>query len=209
MPWLAFLAKRAYCVQNMKDFKHNNKFGGGNRGGDRAPFGGGNHFGKKPWDGPKEMHKAVCAKCQKSCEVPFRPSGDRPVYCHDCFDKTKSNTPIGGSFSRNEGNTFPKRELVQYHGGHGAGFTAPSAPRQDGNGSNKQMDEIKHQLDVVTAKLDRLLQKIEGSSKKETAPTPTKESLKEVVASVVDVPKKATSLKTKKGIAKKTVSKKR
>jgi CxxC-x17-CxxC domain-containing protein len=36
------------------------------------------------------MHKAVCADCKKSCEVPFRPSGERPVYCKECFAKRKS-----------------------------------------------------------------------------------------------------------------------
>lgn len=40
-------------------------------------------------DGPKEMHKAVCADCGNECEVPFKPSGDRPVYCRDCFSKHK------------------------------------------------------------------------------------------------------------------------
>ncbi len=40
--------------------------------------------------GPKEMHKATCAGCQKECEVPFKPSGDRPVYCKECFSKRKS-----------------------------------------------------------------------------------------------------------------------
>lgn len=36
---------------------------------------------------PREriLHKAVCADCRKQCEVPFRPSGDRPVYCPECF----------------------------------------------------------------------------------------------------------------------------
>jgi CxxC-x17-CxxC domain-containing protein len=36
---------------------------------------------------PREriLYKAVCADCCKSCEVPFRPSGDRPVYCPACF----------------------------------------------------------------------------------------------------------------------------
>lgn len=37
--------------------------------------------------GPREMHPAVCAQCGKDTEVPFRPSGDRPVYCSDCFSK--------------------------------------------------------------------------------------------------------------------------
>ena len=39
--------------------------------------------------GPKEMHKAVCAECGKECEVPFKPSKDRPVYCRDCYGKHK------------------------------------------------------------------------------------------------------------------------
>ncbi len=33
------------------------------------------------------MFKATCANCGKSCEVPFRPTGDKPVYCRDCFAK--------------------------------------------------------------------------------------------------------------------------
>lgn len=36
---------------------------------------------------PREMFKAVCASCGQSCDVPFRPSGDRPVYCSRCFDE--------------------------------------------------------------------------------------------------------------------------
>jgi len=35
----------------------------------------------------REMHPAVCAECGKETQVPFRPSGDRPVYCSDCFSR--------------------------------------------------------------------------------------------------------------------------
>ncbi|MDD5615273.1 MAG: hypothetical protein PHH85_03645 [Candidatus Methanoperedens sp.] len=35
--------------------------------------------------GPREMHKATCADCKQETEVPFKPSGDRPVYCRDCY----------------------------------------------------------------------------------------------------------------------------
>ena len=31
------------------------------------------------------MHAAICADCKKECTIPFKPSGDRPVYCQDCF----------------------------------------------------------------------------------------------------------------------------
>ncbi|MDR3565711.1 MAG: zinc-ribbon domain containing protein [Negativicutes bacterium] len=33
----------------------------------------------------REMHQATCAECGKETQVPFRPSGDRPVYCSSCF----------------------------------------------------------------------------------------------------------------------------
>ena len=39
----------------------------------------------------REMHKAKCADCGKDCEVPFKPSGGRPVYCRDCYRKHTPN----------------------------------------------------------------------------------------------------------------------
>ena len=39
----------------------------------------------------REMHKAVCADCKKECEVPFKPSGSRPVYCKECYSKHKDS----------------------------------------------------------------------------------------------------------------------
>ena len=49
--------------------------------------------GQVPHHGPKErvLHKAVCADCKKDCEVPFKPSGERPVYCKECFKKRRTN----------------------------------------------------------------------------------------------------------------------
>jgi len=34
---------------------------------------------------PREMHDAICARCGNETQVPFRPTGARPVYCSDCF----------------------------------------------------------------------------------------------------------------------------
>ena len=34
---------------------------------------------------PREMHDATCARCGNETQVPFRPTGARPVYCSDCF----------------------------------------------------------------------------------------------------------------------------
>lgn len=37
----------------------------------------------------RAMHTAICADCKKECSIPFKPSGDRPVYCKDCFSRRK------------------------------------------------------------------------------------------------------------------------
>ena len=39
--------------------------------------------------GPREMHKAICSDCKKECEVPFKPTEGKPVYCKDCYSKRK------------------------------------------------------------------------------------------------------------------------
>ena len=59
--------------------------GGGFRGGGGGGRGGGGGFR----GGPREMHKATCADCKEETEVPFVPSGDRPVYCRECYQKHK------------------------------------------------------------------------------------------------------------------------
>jgi len=40
---------------------------------------------------PKEMFKTTCNKCKKDAEVPFKPSGDRPVLCQDCFKEERDS----------------------------------------------------------------------------------------------------------------------
>jgi CxxC-x17-CxxC domain-containing protein len=37
----------------------------------------------------REMFPVVCARCGQETEVPFQPTGDRPVYCRDCFNAMK------------------------------------------------------------------------------------------------------------------------
>lgn len=40
-----------------------------------------------------ELHGATCNKCGKACQVPFRPTGVRPVFCRDCFKKDEGLEP--------------------------------------------------------------------------------------------------------------------
>lgn len=42
---------------------------------------------RRDFDGPREMHKAVCSECKAACEVPFKPTEGKPVFCRDCYNK--------------------------------------------------------------------------------------------------------------------------
>ena len=33
----------------------------------------------------KRMHKVTCDSCGEQCEVPFKPTDSKPVYCNNCF----------------------------------------------------------------------------------------------------------------------------
>jgi CxxC-x17-CxxC domain-containing protein len=48
--------------------------------------------GRRSSGGPREMHAATCSACGKSCQVPFQPTGEKPVYCSDCFQGQRSNS---------------------------------------------------------------------------------------------------------------------
>ena len=40
--------------------------------------------------GAREMHTVTCTECGQQGEVPFMPRGDKPVYCKDCFAKSRN-----------------------------------------------------------------------------------------------------------------------
>ena len=52
--------------------------------------GGGNSGGYS--SGPREMFSATCSSCGREAQVPFRPSGAKPVYCSDCFSSQRSSS---------------------------------------------------------------------------------------------------------------------
>ena len=55
----------------------------GSRGGGGGGYGGGGGGGYDR--APREMFAATCSSCGREAQVPFRPSGAKPVYCSDCF----------------------------------------------------------------------------------------------------------------------------
>ncbi|MBL8012944.1 MAG: hypothetical protein JNN05_03775 [Candidatus Omnitrophica bacterium] len=44
------------------------------------------HSGSRPG---RQMYAVVCFECGKDTEIPFKPSGDRPVFCKECFSKRR------------------------------------------------------------------------------------------------------------------------
>ena len=67
--------------------------GGGGGGGGYG--GGGGGYGRGG-GGEKQMFAAVCSNCGQDTQVPFQPTGGRPVLCRDCFQASKGGGGGGG-----------------------------------------------------------------------------------------------------------------
>jgi CxxC-x17-CxxC domain-containing protein len=58
----------------------------------RGDSGGGNQAsGGYASGGSREMFSATCASCGREAQVPFRPTGSKPVYCSDCFSSQRQS----------------------------------------------------------------------------------------------------------------------
>jgi len=40
---------------------------------------------------PRQMFTVTCSDCGAETTVPFQPSGDRPVYCRECYQAHRNN----------------------------------------------------------------------------------------------------------------------
>jgi CxxC-x17-CxxC domain-containing protein len=114
----------------------------GNGGGYKGGFKGGNRGGDRGDRGPVTMHRAICSSCGKSCEVPFRPTGDKPVYCRDCF---AGRSAMGGDRSqRKDPRTFSQN-------------TSHNNQQNSSSQPTVANSEMKKQLDAMNVKLDKLM----------------------------------------------------
>lgn len=149
----------------MRDF---NRGGGGGFG--RSSFGGRgggsnrNGFSNRRGTGDRpEMFDAVCANCGRDCRVPFRPTGDKPIYCSECFEELGNGREDRG-FIKN--NNFSSRNRDR-----------SGSDRRPSN-SSPDLTQLKDQLGSISAKLDKILRLI------------TPEIIEETEAEVVVEPKK-------------------
>lgn len=143
-----------------------------------------------------ELHQAICADCGKSCEVPFKPNGRKPVYCKDCFARNEGGGESGSRPAR-DFNLTPKP------------FIKSPSPM----GGDKRIDDMKVQLDSVNYKLEKLIKMLEGSkaeAPKAAVVAPVKaEAAKVVTKAEAPVAKKEVAVKATKPAAKKAAPKKK
>lgn len=183
--------------------KRGSSFGGGERrrsGG----FGGGDRGGRER---SSELFKTTCSACQKPCEVPFRPNGEKPVFCSACFNM-KSRDEERGNAPREYGNRSDARPHKSasyekpYHEHRPSYEPAPQAAK------NTDMIEMKRQLTTIESRLNRILDLLNPP----TPPTKVAKVVAEVVvAETEETPvKKVRKPKTikEKAPAKKKVAKK-
>jgi CxxC-x17-CxxC domain-containing protein len=91
------------------------------------------------------MFSATCASCHKPCEVPFRPTSGKPVYCNNCFrGHNQSSGDYGRRGDRDGRERFPKRD-----------FTSSSFSKSQTD--ERQIDILKKQLDSIDSKLDKIM----------------------------------------------------
>ena len=56
----------------------------------------------------RKMYKVDCSQCGEVTEVPFKPDGERPVYCKKCY-KPKNKT-----HKNNTNKNFGSRSKMKY-----------------------------------------------------------------------------------------------
>jgi len=152
--------------------------------------------------GRPEMHKATCADCGMRCEVPFRPSRDKPVYCSSCFDKS-GGSKKGDSFGK--GASFGKTSFFNKSDSFSSAKPAQSDKKHED--MNAKLDKIIYLLQsMVPAKVvEKKVEKVAAKKVEAKKPAAKKATVKKVAVKKVAVKKPA----AKKPAAKKAATKKK
>ncbi len=162
------------------------------RGGDRPRFANKGFSGnRRGQDGDREvkMYQATCAECRKSCEVPFRPNGEKPVFCRDCFSDKRGAPPSGEYGRRDTPREFQKNDR--------SASSAQSFERKP-QVEDRRIDELKRSVDSIAQKLEALtsmLEKMVQSSSPKVEKAPVKKSTESLAKVVTKVAKKAAKAK--------------
>ncbi|MFA5431818.1 MAG: CxxC-x17-CxxC domain-containing protein [Candidatus Paceibacterota bacterium] len=142
-----------------------------------------------------EMYEAICSDCGKRCEVPFKPTGEKPVYCSSCFTNHGGASRSDSRSDRGDRerprhsdrpmfdavcNTCGKRfELPFRPTGEKPVYCSECFEKEGGNSSvvrstNVPVNQYKEQFEMLNSKLDKILKVL-------TQTIPAKEEKKEIV----------------------------
>jgi len=179
--------------------------------------------------GSTQMHPATCAECGQSCEVPFKPTGSRPVFCRECFkgNQEDSRPPrsFGGDRSFDEKKMYktrcatcgeecsvpfqPKPGRAIYCRncmGKKEGGRDFNAPREDRRGGeNKGWSLTKEQFEMLNSKMDKILKLLQVAQPNIVASVKKEEP---VLKKVIKPKAKPAQTKSKKAKVTKVVRKK-
>jgi CxxC-x17-CxxC domain-containing protein len=156
------------------------------------------------------MHNAICSECGKKCKVPFKPTGDKPVFCADCFGSRANERDFVQSKYQDKrmhlaicaecGNKCE----VPFRPTPGKPIYCKTCFRKSGTAGGKKVEQFKEQFEKLHAKLDTILKFLASIVSSEETGGQRKTS--EAGASE---PKNVTKLQTKrKASPQKTVKKK-
>ncbi len=87
-------------------------------------------------DREREMFTATCGDCGNECQIPFKPKGDRPVYCRECFQNHKPEPRDGGrseGYGENRGSSYGGNRGSSYGGNRGSSYGGNRGSSYGGN----------------------------------------------------------------------------
>lgn len=120
------------------DKKQDGKQGKGNYDKKYSQKGSGKRSFSKGDTNSRGMHKATCDTCGNPCEVPFKPTSGKPLYCRDCFKKDGTG-PV-----RSGGRDFGRRDNSSSHSQSGSS----DIRREQFKKMNEKLDKI---LEILTS----------------------------------------------------------
>jgi len=142
--------------------------------------------------GRPSMHQATCDSCGKACEVPFKPTSGKPIFCSNCFEKGQNDSPKKFSRDRNDRNDRHERSDRKFTSGDsrkrslddrdstmydavcdscGNDCEVPFKPTKGkpiycdncfDNNKGKDIDQFRKEFEILNKKLDKVIEVLES-----------------------------------------------
>ena len=177
------------------------------------------------------MHKTTCSKCGKPCEVPFKPTGSKPIYCSDCYIREPNEGPRRSGFGTGDrpfhGKGHSERNFADKYSDRPSSFTAvcdacgaecevPYRPKRgkpvycadcfekNDHSKNSGVDAFRKELETIQFKLDQILKLLTRTEAETGKEEPKAEKKTKKAAAAKPAVKKASTAKKKTAAPKTT-----